>query len=59
MLFDWPIDMLQGRTEESRAWREVVDEEWSEILGYEITPRMALQKIGTECCRNVFGENIA
>lgn len=58
VLFDWPIDMLQGRTEESRAWREVVDEEWSEILGYEITPRLALQKIGTECCRNVFGENI-
>lgn len=58
VLFDWPLDMLQGRTEESRAWREEIDIEWSEILGYDITPRQALQKIGTECCRNVFGENI-
>ena len=57
-MFNWPLHMLSGATEESRIWREQVDDEWSEILGYQITPRMALQKIGTEAGRNVFGENI-
>lgn len=57
-MFGWPLHMLLGTTQESREWREKIDVEWSKILGYPITPRMALQKVGTDACRNVIGENI-
>jgi len=57
-LFCWDLKMLQGDTPESREWREQVDHKWSEILEREITPRKALELMGTESCREVFGENI-
>lgn len=43
--FGWGREMLEGITPESRAWRERVDEYWG------ISPRAALQKIGTEMFR--------
>jgi hypothetical protein len=43
--FGWDRDMLEGITPESRAWRERVDDYWG------ISPRAALQKIGTEMFR--------
>jgi hypothetical protein len=43
--FGWPRDMLEGDTQASRVWREEVDPFW------QITPRLALQKIGTEMFR--------
>jgi hypothetical protein len=43
--FGWDRDMLEGVTPESREWRERVDEYWG------ISPRAALQKIGTEMFR--------
>ena len=27
-MFDWPRDMLDGKTEQSRFWREQVDQFW-------------------------------
>lgn len=41
----WDRDLLEGLTKESREWREVVDPYWG------ISPRVALQRIGTEMFR--------
>lgn len=54
-MFDWPRHLLEGDTDESRAWREGVDEWWSDKLEIsEFSPRLALQLIGTEVMRNNF-----
>ena len=58
VLFDWPREMLEGATKESREWREVPDEYWSAALGKTITPRYILQVFGTECMRNGLDDNI-
>ena len=50
--------MLEGDTEPSRAFREKVDDFWSARLGCHVTPRMILQKVGTEAMRNVIDGNI-
>lgn len=54
LMFDWPRDLLQGDTEESRKWREIPDKWWSEEFGKDFSPRLALQLLGTEAVRNVF-----
>lgn len=41
----WDRELLEGLTKESRAWREEVDPYWG------ISPRVALQRIGTEMFR--------
>ena len=57
IMFDWPRDMLEGETKESREWREVVDQWWSTKLGIEnLSPRLALQLIGTDALRNNFSD---
>ena len=58
VMFGWPRQMLEGDTEVSRKWREEPDQYWSEKFGRPFTPREALQKMGTEACRNVFHEDI-
>jgi len=50
-MFDWSRHLLEGDTEESRTWREQTDAFWTEEVGYAITPRFVLQKVGTECMR--------
>lgn len=45
--FGWNRAMLEGITSESRTWREHVDDYWG------ISPREALQKIGTEMFRTL------
>lgn len=50
--------MLEGRTKESREWREQVDPWWTERLGMNITPRWILQYWGTEVCRKGFHNDI-
>jgi dephospho-CoA kinase len=45
VVFGWDRDLLEGQTRESRAWREQVCPYWG------ITPRAALQKIGTDMFR--------
>jgi hypothetical protein len=53
-IFGWNRAMLEGDTPESRAWREQTDKWWSEKLGREFSPRLALQLMGTEAGRDVF-----
>jgi hypothetical protein len=57
-VFGWNRELLEGRTRESREWREQRDEWWSERLGKEITPRWVLQFWGTNLCRQNFHDNI-
>jgi hypothetical protein len=65
-IFGWDRELLEGETSESRKWRETVDEFWSKELDLPIykdhvpdfTPRLALQLMGTESGRNVFGQSL-
>ena len=54
VIFGWNRGLLEGDSLESRAWREQKDEWWSEKLGREFSPRLALQLMGTEAGRDVF-----
>ena len=58
VMFGWPRELLEGDTEVSRSWREKSDSYWSEKFGYEFTPRLALQLMGTEAGRNVFHKDL-
>jgi len=57
-IFGWDRVMLEGRTKQSREWREQVDPWWSNRLGIEVTPRLMLQLWGTEVCRRGFHDDI-
>ena len=57
-VFGWDRTMLEGRTKQSREWREQQDEWWSNRLGMDITPRFVLQQWGTEVCRRAFHDDI-
>lgn len=57
-IFQWPRHLLEGDTNASRAFRERIDPWWSHKFGYEVTPRLMLQKMGTEACRNNLADNI-
>jgi hypothetical protein len=51
-VFGWDRELLEGRTKESRAWREQVDAWWANRLNMpDLTPRLVLQKWGTEVAR--------
>ena len=54
VIFGWNRGLLEGDPLESRAWREQKDEWWSNKLGREFSPRLALQLMGTEAGRDVF-----
>lgn len=58
VMFGWSRDMLDGKTTESREWREKVDEFCTKETGRTITPRLVLQEFGTECMRNGFYDGI-
>jgi hypothetical protein len=58
VLFGMDRKMLAGETPEDREIREKPDKFWSEKLGKDFTPRMALQILGTNLLRNQFHENI-
>jgi hypothetical protein len=57
-VFGWDRDMLEGRTKQSREWREQQDEWWSTRLGMPITPRWVLQNWGTNVLRAHFHDDI-
>ncbi|CAB4124340.1 hypothetical protein UFOVP49_178 [uncultured Caudovirales phage] len=57
-VFGWDRALLEGDTDESRAFREQPDTFWSDKFGKEFTPRLALQLMGTEAGRDVFDKNI-
>ncbi len=57
-IFLWPRGLLEGDSNASRTFRETVDPWWSHKFGYEVTPRLILQKMGTEACRHGIADNI-
>jgi hypothetical protein len=57
-VFNWERELLEGRTKQSREWREQPDPWWSTRLGQTITPRWVLQYWGTEVCRKSFHDDI-
>lgn len=58
-IFGWDREMLEGATNESRAWREQVDTRWAECLNMpQLTPRYVLQYIGTDMFRRNFHTDI-
>ena len=57
-VFGWDRELLEGRTKESRAWREQVDAWWSARLDMpDLTPRWVLQYWGTEVVRRSFHDD--
>lgn len=57
-MFGWDRDMIEGNTPESREWRETSDPWWTDELGYEFTPRLAMQRVGTDCMRRGLDDQI-
>jgi hypothetical protein len=51
VIFGWPRHLLEGDTVESREFREATDYWWTDKFGYTVTPRIIMQKMGTEACR--------
>lgn len=58
-VFGWDRTLLEGRTKESREWRDQIDKWWATRLAIpHLTPRWILQNWGTEVCRHGFHDDI-
>lgn len=58
-IFGWDRELIEGKTIESRKFRETVDEWWSKELNIpDFTPRKAMTSVGTDLFRNYFSDNI-
>ena len=58
-IFGWDRDLLEGRSDAGRIWREQVDPWWATRLNMPgLTPRLVLQLWGTEVCRVSFHDDI-
>jgi hypothetical protein len=58
-VFGWDRSLLEGDTDQSREFREQTDKWWADRLGMaDLTPRLVLQKWGTEVCRDSFHQDI-
>lgn len=59
VIFGWEWALLEGRSKESRVWREQVDPWWAKRLNMpELTPRWVLQYVGTEVIRQNFADDM-
>lgn len=59
VIFGWEWALLEGRSKESREWREQVDPWWAKRLNMpELTPRWVLQYVGTEVIRQNFADDM-
>ena len=59
VIFGWDRVLLEGRTKESREWREQLDEWWASRLDIpQLTPRWVMQNFATELCRDQFHTDI-
>lgn len=58
VMFGWERRLLEGDTDESRAFREAVDPFWTAKFGYGVTPRHIFQIVGTEAIRRVLNNNM-
>ena len=59
VVFGWDRNMLEGRSKQSREWREQVDPWWSSRLNMpNLTPRWVLQYWGTDVLRGAFHDDI-
>ena len=57
-VFGWDRELLEGRTKESREWRETVDVWWANRLNMpDLTPRLVLQRWGTEVARKAWHDD--
>lgn len=57
-VFGWDRVLLEGKTNESRKWRDTPDSWWSDRLGIDVTPRRVLQEWGTDVCRENYHDDI-
>ena len=58
-IFSWPRHLLEGDTQESREFRETVDDWWAEKLDMpDFTPRKILQEYATDVMRHHFHYDI-
>lgn len=58
-IFGWERELLDGLTQESREWRNQVDQWWAKRLDMPyLTPRWVLQYWGTEVIRNNFHDDM-
>jgi hypothetical protein len=58
-VFGWDRELLEGRTKQSREWRETVDPWWAARLDMpNLTPRYVLQYWGTEVFRKGFHDDL-
>jgi hypothetical protein len=58
IMFSWDRALIEGDTVEGRQWRDTPDEWWSNELGYDLTPRLVMQRVGTDCMRQGLDDRV-